>query len=87
MRARGFLRAKSPTNRRAEPRVWSLMGRPRTYLEPRRTTAVRLPVSLHERLRVEADLRLVSANLLIERAISEFLERLPPAEVRAEGSS
>ncbi|MHB8247065.1 MAG: hypothetical protein ACYDGN_17315 [Acidimicrobiales bacterium] len=63
------------------------MGRPRTYLEPRRATAVRLPVSLHERLRSEADVRLVSANLLIERAISEFLDRLPPAEVGAEGGS
>ncbi|MHB8435874.1 MAG: hypothetical protein ACYDC0_08360 [Acidimicrobiales bacterium] len=67
--------------------VWFPMGRPRTYLEPRRATAVRLPVSLHERLRSEADVRLVSANLLIERAISEFLDRLPPAEVGAEGGS
>ncbi len=67
--------------------VSCLMGRPRTYLEPRRATAVRLPVSLHERLRSEADLRLVSANLLIERAISEFLDRLPPAGLGAEGGS
>jgi len=63
------------------------MPRPRVYLEARRATAVRLPVSLHERLRAEADLRLVSANLLIERAISEFLDRLPPAKVGAEGRS
>jgi predicted HicB family RNase H-like nuclease len=63
------------------------MPRPRTYLEVRRTTAVRLPVSLHDRLRTEADLRLVSANLLIERAISEFLDRLPPVEVSAASRS
>jgi len=48
------------------------------YLEPRRTTAVRLPASLHARLRREADLRLVSANLLVERALTEFLDQLPP---------
>ena len=65
--------------------VWCLMPRPRTYLEPRRVTAVRLPVSLHERLRSEADLRLVSANLLIERAISEFLDRLAAAGSGSEG--
>lgn len=51
-----------------------------SYLEPRRATAVRLPVSLHARLRAEADARLVSANLLVERAITEFLDRLPPPD-------
>lgn len=63
------------------------MPRPRTYLEPRRATAVRLPVSLHERLRGEADVRSVSVNLLIERAISEFLDRLAAAELGSEGRS
>jgi hypothetical protein len=67
--------------------LWSLMGRPRTYFEPRRATAVRLPVSLYERLRGEADLRLVSANFLVERAVSEFLDRLPPVEVGVEEGS
>lgn len=56
------------------------MGRPRSYDEPRRATAVRLPVSLHERLRAEADRRLVSANLLFEHAVRDFLDRLPPPE-------
>jgi len=56
------------------------MGRPRSYLEPRRATALRLPVALHARLRAEADARLVSANLLVERAITELLDRLPPAD-------
>jgi len=41
---------------------------------------VRLPVALHARLRAEADARLVSANLLVERAITELLDRLPPAD-------
>lgn len=39
-----------------------------------------MPVTLHARLRAEADARLVSANLLVERAITEFLDRLPPAD-------
>ncbi len=63
------------------------MGRPGTHVEPRWATAFRLPVSLHERLRNEADLRLVSENLLVERAISDFLDRLPPAGVEVEGHS
>ncbi len=39
-----------------------------------------MPVTLHARLRAEADARLVSANLLVERAITEFLDRPPPAD-------
>ncbi len=54
------------------------MTRPRIYGEERRTTAVRLPPRLHERLRGEAAARQVSANLLVERAIAEYLDRLPP---------
>lgn len=53
------------------------MARPRTYEQPRRATAVRLPVALHDRLRAEATARQVSANLLIERAIAQYLDRLP----------
>jgi predicted HicB family RNase H-like nuclease len=49
--------------------------------EERRTTAVRLPPRLHERLRDEAASRQVSANLLVERAIAEYLDRLPPVEI------
>jgi predicted HicB family RNase H-like nuclease len=56
------------------------MTRPRTY-EERRTTAVRLPSLLHKRLRDEAAARMVSANLLVERAIAEYLDRLPPVEI------
>ena len=56
------------------------MTRPRLYEEKRRSTAVRLPPMLHERLRLEAAARQVSANLLVERAISEYLDRLPSVE-------
>lgn len=56
------------------------MARPKLYEEPRVATAVRLPLDLHERLRAEAMKRQVSANLLVERAISVYLDRLPPFE-------
>jgi predicted transcriptional regulator len=55
------------------------MGRPRLYGK-RRATAVRLPLDLHDRLRHEASSRQVSANLLIEQAIFEYLDRLPDVE-------
>ncbi len=48
--------------------------------EQRRTTAVRLPLELHERLCEAASARQVSANLMVERAIAEYLERLLPLE-------
>ena len=54
------------------------MARPRLYDEPRIATAIRLPSDLHERLRLEALRRQVSANLLVERAIAGYLDRLPP---------
>lgn len=70
------------------------VGRPKTYGEDRVATAVRLPVSVHERLRRAADDRDVSANLLVTRAVTEYLDRLcgvdallnaPPAQMnRAE---
>lgn len=57
------------------------MARPRTYAEDRVATAVRLPASVHRRLHEVAVDRDVSANLLITRAVTEFLDRLTPAEV------
>ena len=56
------------------------MPRPRTYAEDRVATAVRLPLSVHRRLHQAAMDRDVSANLLITRAVTDFLERLAPAE-------
>lgn len=53
------------------------MARPREY-DTRVSTALRLPPELHDRLKRAADEREVSANLLIERAITEYLERLRP---------
>ncbi|MDP9386666.1 MAG: hypothetical protein M3Q48_01750 [Actinomycetota bacterium] len=54
------------------------MGRPRTYDEPRVATAIRLPVSLREELQAAATERDVSVNLLVTRAVLDYLERLPP---------
>lgn len=56
------------------------MARPKTYAEARVATAVRLPASVHRRLHEAAADRAVSANLLMTRAITEFLEHLVPAE-------
>jgi hypothetical protein len=55
------------------------MARPRIYEEPRVVTAVRLPESIHRRLHDAASDRDVSANLLVTRAVSELLDRLPSA--------
>jgi hypothetical protein len=57
------------------------MARPRTYEEPRIATAVRLPESVHRRLHEAASNRDISANLLITRAVTEFLDQLPTADV------
>jgi hypothetical protein len=54
------------------------MGRPRVYEEPRVATAIRLPASLRAELRTAAVARDVSVNLLVTRAVSEYLRRLPP---------
>lgn len=56
------------------------MARPRMYSEPRIPTAVRLPEPVHQRLRDVARERTVSVNLLITRAVEDYLERLPPLE-------
>jgi hypothetical protein len=56
------------------------MGRPRVSDERRIATAVRLPESIHRRLQLAAGERDVSANLLITKAVDEYLERLPSAD-------
>lgn len=48
-------------------------------------TAVRLPVSVHERLHDAAADRDVSANLLVTRAVTEFLDRLVPVDAAVAG--
>ena len=54
------------------------MARPKTYQEPRVATAVRLPASVHRRLHQAAMDRDVSANLIVTRALTEYLDRLVP---------
>ena len=54
-------------------------GRP-TEFGHRVTKAVRLEPSLDERLKLEARMRNVSANLLINRAVEDFLDRLVPVD-------
>ena len=56
------------------------MARPRLYHQDRITTAIRLPRDLHTRLREEAVRRDVSVNLLVERALAQYLDRLTPVE-------
>lgn len=55
------------------------MGRPRVHGD-RVTTQIRFPVELHERLTAAATEREVSVNLLVNRAVDEFLERLIPVD-------
>lgn len=57
------------------------MGRPRVSDEQRIATAVRLPVSVHRRLHDEARTRDVSVNLIITRAVTDYLDRLPSTEL------
>ncbi len=56
------------------------MGRPRVSDERRIATAVRLPESVHRRLQDAARDRDVSANLIVTRAVEEYLDRLPSAD-------
>jgi hypothetical protein len=56
------------------------MGRPREFEEERVTTAFRLPQPLHQQLRAAADERQVAANLLVVKALEDYLSRLPPVE-------
>ena len=53
------------------------MGRPRIHEEPRVATAIRLPTSLRDELRTVAAERDVSVNLLVTRAVVDYLRRLP----------
>lgn len=69
---------------RANPRLCytprlglAAMSRPRAFEEKRIATAVRLPESVHRRLHQAATERDVSANLLVTRAVSDYLDRLP----------
>lgn len=55
------------------------MSRPRKYDE-RRATAIRFDKELHDRLVVAASERQVSLNLLVNRAVAEFLDNLLPVE-------
>jgi hypothetical protein len=52
------------------------VGRPRIYDEARVATAIRLPVALREELRVTATAQEVSVNVLVTRAVSDYLARL-----------
>lgn len=53
------------------------MGRPKIYEEPRVATAIRLPTSLRDELQAVAAERDVSVNLLVTRAVLDYLGRLP----------
>ncbi|MGQ0616124.1 MAG: hypothetical protein ACT4PW_03900 [Acidimicrobiia bacterium] len=53
------------------------MGRPKIYEEPRVATAIRLPTSLRDELQTVAAERDVSVNLLVTRAVLDYLGRLP----------
>jgi predicted HicB family RNase H-like nuclease len=52
-------------------------GRPQEFAE-RITKAVRLDAELDSRLKAEASARGVSANLLINAAVKDYLNRLVP---------
>ena len=54
------------------------MSRPKSYESPRVTTALRLPVPLHERIKAAAAERDVSANWLMERLLADGVDRLIP---------
>lgn len=56
------------------------MGRPRIYDEPRVATAIRLPTSLRDELLTAATERDVSVNLLVTRAVSDYLRRIRPPD-------
>lgn len=56
------------------------MGRPRVCEEERVLTPVRLPRSVRDALRDAATARDVSVNLLVTRAVTEYLERLPAVD-------
>jgi predicted HicB family RNase H-like nuclease len=51
------------------------MARSKTYDEPRISTAVRIPESLHADLLAMADQNDISVNLLVTKAISAYLRK------------
>lgn len=55
-------------------------GRPREYDDDRVTKAVRISPELDMRLKATARERGVSANLLINAALEDYLDRLLPVE-------
>jgi predicted HicB family RNase H-like nuclease len=54
------------------------MARPTEYDEPRVTKALRIPTELDSRLKAVARERGISANVLINAALNDYLERLLP---------
>jgi hypothetical protein len=74
------LRARKSTARAAWLRSLRTVGRPRVHDEERVTTAVRVPKTLHDRVRAAASERQVGVNLLVVRALEEYLDRLVPVE-------
>jgi hypothetical protein len=66
-------------------------GRPKQYVEDRVTTAIRVPVTLHERLQQEAERRDTSINHLMVRAAAYYLDHhlppLGPADSESESSA
>jgi hypothetical protein len=50
------------------------------HTEDRVTTAVRVPKSLHERARAAAAERQVGVNLIVVRALEDYLDRLVPVD-------
>lgn len=48
--------------------------------EKRVTTAVRLPEDLHQRLKDAAEERDVSVNLIVTKAVAQYLDGLLPAD-------
>lgn len=56
------------------------MARPKVYEQERVVTAVRMPKELQSRLHEAATERDVSANLLAVKAITDYLDRLIPAD-------
>lgn len=48
--------------------------------EPRITTKIRIPESLHSRLKTEAGQRDLSVNWMMNKAIETFLDNLIPVD-------
>lgn len=56
------------------------MGRRKVHQEPRVTTAIRIPESLHRELEETAEDRDTSINHLLVKAARHYLSNLPPLE-------